>query len=156
MAVKKPSKHTNLRKFVNAPIKILVMARNLYVKGMNECSQHLGAASFGCPTGHLNDLSRSSSLSSSKSGNRDDDYRELVKAAVSNTLKRQQSRKSARKVGRTLSVGFPIIDEEKSCHFEYVKVNVDIFARSRSSPVPKRTIGPLKLGEIENKDSFVS
>ncbi|KAJ8765686.1 hypothetical protein K2173_014808 [Erythroxylum novogranatense] len=149
MSTKKPSIYRNLCKVVKAPIKMLAMAKDVYVRGMTVYSQRLSGVTFGCPTAHqVTPLSRSSSVC--KTSNRGEDYRELVKAAVSkqnveidHNLKRQEPNiNSANKVNRSRSVGIPRIDEDRSFRVEDdFQVNVDLFTRSRSHAVPRRNFG---------------
>ncbi|XVF61387.1 hypothetical protein PTKIN_Ptkin08bG0125100 [Pterospermum kingtungense] len=149
---KKGSKENKLSRYLKAPIRGLLKARDSYVKRMTEYSEGIGYATFmGCPTGQVNStLPRSYSVSSMKSGNGDDDLRELIRAASTRSLgnrvqlellKRQQARQSpTSKMPRSHSVGIGRIDEEKPCDFteDHINVNTDVFPRSRSYAVTKR------------------
>ncbi|KAJ9170543.1 hypothetical protein P3X46_018643 [Hevea brasiliensis] len=162
MATKKPSKQSKLRKFIKAPIRILIKARDIYIKSMTECSDRLGYGTvMGCPTGQVvNHLPKSFSVNSTKSSNHDDDYRQLLRAAstrgLSNrvqldVLQRQQSQspkspntcREANHMPRSHSVGIGRIDEEKPCDFDEddIKVITDVFPRSRSYAVSKTRAG---------------
>ncbi|XWS41747.1 hypothetical protein CRYUN_Cryun17cG0109800 [Craigia yunnanensis] len=152
---KKGSKETKLSRYLKAPIRILIKARDFYIKSMTEYSDRIGYGTvMGCPTGQVNTLPRSYSVSSTKSGNGDDDLRELIRAASTRSLgnkvqldllKRQQARQSPNTAGannmpRSHSVGIGRIDEENPCDFEedHIKVKTDVFPRSRSYAVTKR------------------
>ncbi|XVF59237.1 hypothetical protein PTKIN_Ptkin07bG0260000 [Pterospermum kingtungense] len=158
---KNGSKESKLSRYLKAPIRILIKARDFYIKSMTEYSDRIGYGTvMGCPTGQVNTLPRSYSVSSTKSSNRDDDFRELVRAAStrslgnkvrSELLQRQQARQSpnstvngANNMPRSRSVGIGRIDEDKPCdEFEDdVKVvKTDVFPRSRSYAVTKRKGG---------------
>lgn len=155
---KKASKQSKLSKFIKSPIRILIKARDIYIKSMSECSDRLGYGTvMGCPTGQVvNTLPKSFSVNSTKSSSHDDDYRELLRAASTrglnsrvqlDVLQRQQSRKSlnttaATHMPRSHSVGIGRIDEEKACEFEDdFKVRTDVFPRSRSYAVHRRSSG---------------
>ena len=152
---KKGSKESKLSKYLKAPIRILIKARDFYIKSMTEYSDRIGYGTvMGCPTGQVNTLPRSCSVSSTKSGNGDDDLRELIRAASTRSLgnkvqlellKKQQARQSPNSTGaknmpRSHSVGIGRIDEEKHCDFEedQIKVETDVFPRKRSYAVTKR------------------
>ena len=151
---KKGCKESKLRRYLKAPIRILIKARDFYVKSMTEYSDGVGYATvMGCPTGQVNSLPRSCSVGSTKSGNGDDDLRELIRAASTRSLgnkvqlellKKQQARQSPNSTGaknmpRSHSVGIGRIDEDKPCDFEEdIKVKTDVFPRSRSYAVTKR------------------
>ncbi|EEF37123.1 conserved hypothetical protein [Ricinus communis] len=154
MATKKPvNKQSKISKFIKSPLRILLKARDFYVKSMTEYSDRIGYGTFmGCPTGHVVEtLPKSYSVNSTKSSSRDDDYRELLRAASTRglssrndlgVLQRQQSRKSPNNtranisMPRSHSVGIGRIDEEKACdNFDDIKVKTDVFPRSRSHAV---------------------
>ncbi|CAK7339737.1 unnamed protein product [Dovyalis caffra] len=132
------------------------------MKGMAEYSDQVYVMS--CPTGNLNNLPRSHSVSSTKSNHFDDDYRELLRAASTRSAlgrssnsrinmdvpTRQQQygahQQAATKVAddmpRNRSVAIGRIDEETPSDFDEdqdVKVKTDAFPRSRSYAVTKRT-----------------
>lgn len=77
----KGSKERKLSKYLRAPIRILIKAKDFYVKNMNQYSDGIGYVTvLGCPTGQFNTLPRSYSVgSSTKSAgdNGDDDLKEL-------------------------------------------------------------------------------
>ncbi|WCJ31453.1 hypothetical protein M5689_012948 [Euphorbia peplus] len=142
-------KQRKFSRFMKAPIKLLIKARDFYVKGMNECSDRVGMASvIGCPASGqiVHTLPRSYSVNSSRSSNCDEDYSELLRAAsargLSNNLllQRKQSPNSNKnnKMPRSFSVGIGRIDEDKTCEFDddQIKVKTDrVFPRSRSYAV---------------------
>lgn len=157
---KKPSKESKLKKILKVPLKILTSARDFYMKGMTEYSDQVYVMSN--PTGNLNNMPRSYSVSSSKSNHFDDDYRELIRAASTrSTLGRSNNmdvrarqqyitrdKKSAAEVAdnmsRSRSVAIGRIDEETStCDFDEdqdVKAKTGhVYPRSRSHAVSKRT-----------------
>ncbi|XVF17496.1 hypothetical protein REPUB_Repub10bG0127900 [Reevesia pubescens] len=156
---KKSSKESKLSRYLKAPIKILIKARDFYIKSMTEYSDRIGYGTvMGCPTGQVNALPRSYSVSSTKSSNGDNDLRELIRAAStrslnnkvqSDLLRRQQPRQFPNTTGannmlRSNSVGIGRIDEDKPCDFEeddHIKVKTDVFPRSRSYAVTKRSKG---------------
>lgn len=78
-------KETKLRKYMKVPIKMVVKARDLYIRSMNQLSSHdLGGMSFGSPTAcHVSAPPRSFSASHSQNSARDKEHRmaELVRAA---------------------------------------------------------------------------
>ncbi|XP_050206924.1 uncharacterized protein LOC126656396 [Mercurialis annua] len=163
METKKPtSKQNKFSKFIKVPLKILIKARDFYVKSMTEYSDRIGYGSvMGCPTGHvLNTLPKSYSVNSSRSSTRDDDYRELLRVASVKGLRsttnnfdefqRQQSRKSPIRANlvstngiynlpRSYSVGIGRIDEDRECDSfeEEIKVKPNVFSRSKSYAVSK-------------------
>ncbi|XP_021274749.1 uncharacterized protein LOC110409647 [Herrania umbratica] len=150
---KKASKESKLSRYLKAPLRILIKARDFYIKSMTEYSDRINYGTvMGCPTGQVNTLPRSYSVSSAKSSNGDNDLRELIKAASTRSLgnkvqldllRRQEARQSpvtgANNVPRSRSVGIGRIDEDKPCDFEEdIKVKTDAFPRSRSYAVTKR------------------
>ncbi|XVE82954.1 hypothetical protein DITRI_Ditri16bG0046700 [Diplodiscus trichospermus] len=152
---KKGSKQSKLSRYLKAPIRILIKARDFYIKSMTEYSDRIGYGTvMGCPTGQVNTLPRSYSVSTAKSTDGDEDFRELIRAAStrslgnkvqSELLRRQQARQSpnsstgANNMPRSHSVGIGRIDEDKPCEFEEdIKVMTDVFPRSRSCAVTKR------------------
>ncbi|XP_022773926.1 uncharacterized protein LOC111316178 [Durio zibethinus] len=150
----KGSKESKLSRYLKAPIRVLVKARDFYMKSMTEYSDRLGYGTvMGCPTGQVNTLPRSYSVGSTKSGDGDDDLKELMRVASTRSLgnkvkldllKRQQARQSpnttvTNNLPRSRSVGIGRIDEEKPCDFEedHMKVKTDGFQRGRSHAVTK-------------------
>ncbi|KAF5749680.1 hypothetical protein HS088_TW03G00005 [Tripterygium wilfordii] len=159
-------KGSKLTKLVKAPIRVLIKLRDLYVNSLIECSDRISHDTImGCPTAQaMNTLPRSFSVSSTKSSSsrKDDDFKELIRAASTRSLgdkveldllRRQQTSTIIRKqpnminnnMPRSRSVFVARIDEDKSMDFgddEHVKVNTGVFQRSRSSAV-SRKIGVL-------------
>ncbi|XWS29685.1 hypothetical protein CRYUN_Cryun24cG0051400 [Craigia yunnanensis] len=122
---------------------------------MTEYSDGIGYTTvMGCPTGQVNALPRRCSVCTTKSGNGDDDLRELIRAASTRSLgnkvrldllKTQQARQypnttGANNMPRSHRVRIGRIDKEKPCDFEEdnIKVKTDIFPRSRSYAVTKK------------------
>ncbi|OMO56437.1 hypothetical protein CCACVL1_26550 [Corchorus capsularis] len=162
MSNKKERKESKISRILKAPIRILIKARDFYIKSMTEYSDMLGHGTvLGCPTGQVSTLPRSYSTSSVKSSHGDDDLRELIRAASTRSLgnkiqldlQRQQAAAAARQspnkttggpdnMPRSRSVGIGRIDEDKPCDFEEdVKVKTNVFPRSRSYAVSKRNKG---------------
>ncbi|XP_030532033.1 uncharacterized protein LOC115742077 [Rhodamnia argentea] len=150
---------TKLSKLLKAPMRILVKARDFYVRSLTDCSGHIAYGGFmGCPTSQINTLPRSFSVSSAKP---DEDFRELVRVASLRSLSNRvgsdltetqhvagQSPMAATKnkarmaMPRSFSTGIGRIDEDKPCEFgEDVVVKADVYKRSRSYAPAKRTSG---------------
>ncbi|XP_055805428.1 uncharacterized protein LOC129874202 [Solanum dulcamara] len=149
MSTKKGSKESRIKKCIKAPIRVLIKARDCYVHSLMDCSGKIGYGSvMGVP--QISALPRSFSVNSSISS-RDEDFRELVRIAsrkslvnkMETELLRQKSiAKNVDLVPRSRSVGIGRIDEDKPCDFgEEVKVNTDVFTRSRSCAVSSRKTG---------------
>ncbi|GLT46822.1 hypothetical protein SLA2020_205520 [Shorea laevis] len=147
MSQKQGKKESKLSKCLKLPIRILTRARDFYIKSITECSDWIGhGTTMACPTGHLNTLPRSFSVSSTKSTTGDEDLRELIRAASirslgnkiqADLLQQQQGRQSTDTapyiVLRSQSIGIGRIDEDKPCEFgEDIKVQTTILPRSLS------------------------
>ncbi|KAB5547471.1 hypothetical protein DKX38_010877 [Salix brachista] len=154
---KRSSKESKLKKILKVPLKILTSARDFYMKGLTEYSDQVCVMS--CPTGNLNNMPRSHSVSSTRSNRFDDDYKDLLRAASTRSIlgrsnnmdvrTRQQyitHQKPATEVtgnmSRSRTVAIGRIDEETACDFdedEDVKAKTDrhVYPRSRSSAVSK-------------------
>ncbi|CAN4079804.1 unnamed protein product [Withania somnifera] len=147
------SKESRIKKCMKAPIRVLVKARDYYVHSLLDCSGSIGYGSvMGVP--QISALPRNLSVNSSVSSSRDEDFRELVQIAsrkslvnkVEPELLRQNSlAKNALNINvvpRSRSVAIGRIDEDKPCDFaEEVKMNTDVFTRSRSCAVFSRRTG---------------
>ncbi|KAK4367856.1 hypothetical protein RND71_011648 [Anisodus tanguticus] len=142
----KGSKESRIKKCIKAPIRVLIKARDYYVHSLMECSGRIGYGSaMGVP--QISALPRSFSVNSSVSSSRDEDLRELMRIASRKSLLNRQ--KSLDKNGvnvnvmpRSRSVAIGRIDEDKPYDFgEDVKVNTDVFSRSRSYAVSSRRTG---------------
>ncbi|XP_012488252.1 uncharacterized protein LOC105801544 isoform X1 [Gossypium raimondii] len=144
---KKGSKESKLSRYLKAPIRFLIKAGEFYVKSLTQYSERVGYGTvMGCSTGQLNTFPRSYSVSTTRSGNGDDDLRELIRAASTRSLdnnnrvqldlvRRQQARQSL-KMPRSHSVGIGRIDEDRPCDFdEDIKVNIDYVPRRKSHAV---------------------
>ena len=163
MAKIKGGKESKFTRVMKAPLRALIKARDFYIQSMTQCSGHFDyGAAMGCPTAQVSTLPRSFSVSSTKSTNSTDDFRELVKVASTRSLgdkieldflkKQQLQQQGHRKspvavigsnvLPRSQSVGFDRIDEDKPSEFEEnVKViRTDVYPRSRSYAVHKRTM----------------
>ncbi|GLT62520.1 hypothetical protein SLA2020_351520 [Shorea laevis] len=149
MGKKEAKKESKLWWCVKAPIRILTKLRDFYIQGMNECSGRLDyGIAMGCPTPQISTLPKSFSTNSMRSTTNNEDFRELMRAASTKSLanKVQPAAKSPTTTAppdnfsRSRSVGFGRIDEDKPCEFgEDIKVNTDVYPRSRSYAVNRRT-----------------
>ncbi|KAG6724835.1 hypothetical protein I3842_02G001800 [Carya illinoinensis] len=150
------NKHTRLSRYVKAPIRILIKIREFYVQGMTELSGRFEyGTAMGCPTPQISTLPKSFSTNSARSSNNNEDFRELMRAASTrglgnkvqaDLLRRQQAvgnspaTAAPGNVSRSHSVAFGRIDEDKPCDFEEdIKVNADVYPRSRSYAVARRS-----------------
>ncbi|KAE8704852.1 ARM repeat superfamily protein isoform 1 [Hibiscus syriacus] len=80
-------KGSKVSRYLKAPVKILIKARDLYIKSMTEYSNQIGYGSvIGCPTGQLNTLTRSRSVYSTRPRSSDDNWKELISAASTSSL----------------------------------------------------------------------
>ncbi|KAJ4714695.1 Usher syndrome type-1C protein-binding protein [Melia azedarach] len=161
MSSKKPSKEGNrLTKYVKKSVKMLMKARDCYIQSMSQCSDTVVfSTAMGCPTGHINTLPRSYSVSSTRSS-KDEDFRELLRVASTKSLgkkidlefqKRQQLARQSptpspgtNKMPRSHSTGIGIgrIDEDKPCDFEddlKARPGANLYPRSKSYAVSRRT-----------------
>ncbi|KAK8673079.1 hypothetical protein V6N13_111435 [Hibiscus sabdariffa] len=135
---RKVTKESKLGRYLKAPIRILIMARDLYIESMAEYSERVSFGTLmGCPTGQVNGLSRSYSVGSKKSINRDDDLRELIRAA---STRSSRNKVQLEHQGRR-SVGIGRIDEDKPCEFED-EVYTGVFPRSTTTygVIKKKTV----------------
>lgn len=145
-------KERKLSRYMKAPIRILIKVRDFYIRSMTECSARLDyGTAFGCPTPQISPLPRSFSTNSAKSSS-NEDFRELVRAASTRSLrnkaksdllpKKQVSNSpvaAANHMPRSRSVAIGRIDEDSPCEFEEdIKVNTDGYPRSRSYAVSRR------------------
>ncbi|KAM3286091.1 hypothetical protein CQW23_05350 [Capsicum baccatum] len=147
------NKESRIKKCIKAPIRILSKARDCYVHSLMDCSGKIGYGSvIGVP--QISALPRSFSTNSSVSSSCDEDFRELVRIASRKSLVRKVEadllrQKSLAKnavnvnaVPRSRSAAIGRIDEDKPCDFgDDVKVNTDVFTRSRSCAVASRRTG---------------
>lgn len=152
-----------LRRMRKSFVRILTKLRDSYMQGMTECSGKFEyGAVMACPTVPLsvNSIPRSYSVSSTKSSSENEDFRELVRAASTRSLRgkvdadllSKQSRSSMAGGGRvpnnnmprSQSVGIGRIDEDSPCEFQGdIKVNTDLYPRSRSYAISKRSINAI-------------
>ncbi|KAB2036848.1 hypothetical protein ERO13_D03G029900v2 [Gossypium hirsutum] len=123
----KVTKESKLSRYLKAPIRFLIKARDVYIKSMSEYSERIGfGTTMGCPTGQVNALPRSYSVGSTKSINADEDLRELIRAASIRSSRdkarldlhrRQPARTGANRMPRSHSVVIGRINEDKPCEF---------------------------------------
>ncbi|XP_057501670.1 uncharacterized protein LOC130785505 [Actinidia eriantha] len=151
---KKARKESKISRYFKAPFRVLAKAHDFYINSLIQCA---GRAEFGGamtgPTAQVSSsLPKSFSVNSSKASD-DEDLRDLIRAASTRSLsnkvqlellRRQQFPVAAVEVvPRSQSAGIGRIDEDKPCEFEEgdVKVNTDVYPRSKSYAVSKRTTG---------------
>jgi hypothetical protein len=151
MGNKEGKKESKLRWCIKAPLRILIKMRDLYIQGMNECSGRLDyGMPMGCPTPQISTLPKSFSTNGTRSTANNEDFRELMRAASTRSLGNYKVHHQVAKsptttappdhFSRSRSVGFGRIDEDKTCDFgEVIKVNTDVYPRSRSYAVNRRT-----------------
>ncbi|XP_057504518.1 uncharacterized protein LOC130787987 [Actinidia eriantha] len=149
---KKERKESKISRFFKAPFGVLSKFHDFYINSLTQCA---GRAEFGGamagPTAQVSSsLPKSFSVSSSKASD-DEDLRDLIRAASTRSLtnkvhlellRRQQSPVAdVEVVPRSQSAVIGRIDEDKSCEFEEedVKVNTDVYPRSKSYAVSRRT-----------------
>ncbi|KAL4379258.1 hypothetical protein GQ457_02G015380 [Hibiscus cannabinus] len=139
---RKVTKESKLGRYLKATIRVLIKARDLYIESMAEYSERVSFGTLmGCPTGQVNGLSRSYSVGSgsgsTKSINRDDDLRELIRAA---STRSSRNKVQLEHQGRR-SVGIGRIDEDKPCEFED-EVITGVFPRSTTTygVIKKKTV----------------
>ncbi|KAK7321629.1 hypothetical protein VNO77_32457 [Canavalia gladiata] len=141
-----------LMRIMCSPIRALVKARDMYVRSITNCGQHM---SYGNPVdaaGRFSALSRSQSAATSRSED-SDDFSELMRIASARTLanridmdlvlKQQQQQQQANSKGlpKSSSVGMARIDEEKPYDSEGgVAFVSDNYPRSKSYAVGKRNL----------------
>ncbi|XP_031115054.1 uncharacterized protein LOC116019101 [Ipomoea triloba] len=146
---------------IKAPIRVLMRARDFYIRSLSDCSGKFGSGAVdvvGGPAPHIYSLPRSFSVASSASSV-EEDMRELIRIASTKSLggkveaeilrRRQQpslrSGSSAAGGGgmrnvlpRSHSVAVGRIDEDKPCDFGDIKVVPVAYPRSRSCAVSGR------------------
>lgn len=96
---KKTSKESKLSKYLKAPIRILIKAKDLYISTMAECSDRISYGSvMGFPTGQAvqypTTLPKSFSTGSTRSSTSNEDFRELVRAASTKSQYNTSSKSS--------------------------------------------------------------
>lgn len=154
MGNNKANKERKLGWYMKAPIRILIKIRDFYLQGITQCSGTFDyGVAMGCPTPNISTLPKSFSTNSTKSSN-NDDYNELLRVASTRSvgsnniqqdpLRKQQVTKSPMtgpdNMSRSRSVNIGRIDEDEPCEFEEdVKVNTDVYPRSRSYAVSRRS-----------------
>ncbi|XP_027348484.1 uncharacterized protein LOC113860054 [Abrus precatorius] len=133
-------KESYLSRYMKAPFRFLMKARDMYVRGMIECSTHFSYVnvSMGCPSGQVCTLPRSFSVNSETN---DDDFNELVRAASLKSF--GDRRQPVIKVPRSRSVAIGRIDEDKPCDFgdDMIKLKPHIYPRSRSYAIRRGGAG---------------
>ena len=113
---------------INAPVRLLRKARDMYVRKMSDYADRMSYVDFGCPGGQFSGLPRSfSSASSMRSSSGEEDLQDLIRAAsarafgdridVDAILKQQLGRGRSALLGpkvlpKSCSVGMGRIDED--------------------------------------------
>ncbi|KAK4712072.1 hypothetical protein R3W88_006585 [Solanum pinnatisectum] len=138
-------KESRIKKCIKAPIKILIKARDCYVRSLTNCSGRMGYGSAigSCPAfTQISSLPRRFSANSSASSG-DDDFRELMRISsrknhveLENVRQKSLDKKGRNVVPRNRYVAIGRIDEEEPSDFgEEVRVSTDVYPRSRSYAV---------------------
>ncbi|KAF3640077.1 hypothetical protein T459_06626 [Capsicum annuum] len=143
-------KESRIKKCIKAPMRILIKARDCYVRNLTNCSGRIGYGGAS-GMGSCGAFTQVSSLPRSFSGNSsvssgDEDFRELMRISSVRTrvelemLRRKSLAKNGTNVvPRTRSVAIGRIDEEGPCDFdEEGEVCTDVYPRSRSCAVSSR------------------
>ncbi|KAH9712318.1 hypothetical protein KPL71_020006 [Citrus sinensis] len=159
MSSEKRNKEGNnkLSRYLKAPVKMLIKARDFYIRSITACSDSVVFSSAGgVPIGSVNTLPRSYSTNSSRSSRGDEDFRELVRANSMKILASQnqighlefhRTKNQAAAAGKNhmlrsnSSAAIGRIDEDKPCDFEddlQMKPAV-VFPRSKSYAVSRRS-----------------
>ncbi|XP_027770785.1 uncharacterized protein LOC107010611 [Solanum pennellii] len=122
----KANKVSRTKKCMKAPIRILIKARDCYVRSLTNCSGRMGygGAIGSCPAfTQISSSSRSFSVNSSASSD-GDDFRELIRISsrkkhveLENVRRISLDRKGMNVVPRTRYVAIGRIDEEEPCDF---------------------------------------
>ncbi|CAK9184134.1 unnamed protein product [Ilex paraguariensis] len=150
----KPARKENTitRRFLKGPIRVLIRAKDFYIQSLWGCAGHVSYGTVVGPMPYVNTtLPRSFSVHSTASN--DEDFRELMRIASTRNLgnkiemelrQRQSPMAGANVVPRSQSVAVGRIDEDKPCEFgEEINVKTNVYPRSRSYAVSKRTRGML-------------
>ncbi|KAK1301072.1 hypothetical protein QJS10_CPB13g00097 [Acorus calamus] len=143
---KSTSSQNRFVRYMKAPLRALVRARDFYVKSMTGCAGRAQyGAVVGCPGMAMSTLPRSFSTNSyGGRSNDDEDYSELVRVAsikkVADSL-RAKSGGGVRGVPRSRSVAIGRIDEDKTYDGEEVvgAAAARKYPRSRSQAVWRGT-----------------
>ncbi|XP_060195668.1 uncharacterized protein LOC132624922 [Lycium barbarum] len=143
----KAKKESGFKKCIKAPMRVLIKARDCYVRSLTDCSGRIGYGSAigSCPAvTYISSLPRSFSVNSSVSSG-DEDLRELMRIASTRNLVNKVELEPLRQksvVPRTRSVAIGRIDEDEPCDFgddvmasPVILVNTDVYPRSRSYAV---------------------
>lgn len=145
MRCKKQSQNKLVR-IMASPIRALGKARDMYVRSITNCGQHVSYYGGGDPTEGAGRFSRSHSVATStRSEVVSEDYAELLRAASARTLanridmdlvlKQQQHANSSKgnNLPKSSSVGMARIEEDKP--YDSEKGVTDSYPRSRSYAV---------------------
>ncbi|KAK4383701.1 hypothetical protein Sango_2751500 [Sesamum angolense] len=85
MSAKRIRTESRFARYMRGPVKALARARDLYVRSLSGCADHVHCAdSMGFPAPHFESLPRSFSTNSSYS--KDEDLKELVRIASTRSL----------------------------------------------------------------------
>ncbi|CAJ2643882.1 unnamed protein product [Trifolium pratense] len=152
----KEQKQNKIVRIITTPIRVLGKARDMYVRSITKCGNNMNYSNPIDPTGRFENLPRSYSAVTSRSGGGDnsEDFNELMRAASARTLvnridmdmvlKQHQQETTSRPVSsnglpKSVSVGMGRIDEEKAGDLGEgdVPVVTNSYPRSRSYAVGK-------------------
>lgn len=154
----KEQKQNKIVRIITTPIRVLGIAKDMYVRSITKCGNNMN---YSNPTGRFENLPRSYSAVTSRSGGGGDneDFAELMRAASARTLgnridmdlvlKQQQQQLEPKPVSsnglpKSVSVGMGRIDEEKPSDDDIAEGDVPVVAnsypRSRSYAVGKRNV----------------
>ncbi|KAL0424111.1 UNVERIFIED_CONTAM: hypothetical protein Sradi_0945900 [Sesamum radiatum] len=93
MSAKRIRTESRFARYMRGPVKALARARDLYVRSLSGCADHVHCAdSMGFPAPHFESLPRSFSTNSSYS--KDEDLKELVRIASTRSLPEKWRRSS--------------------------------------------------------------
>ncbi|WJX35301.1 hypothetical protein P8452_23314 [Trifolium repens] len=155
----KEQKQNKIVRIITTPIRVLGKARDMYVRSITKCGNNMNYSNPIDPTGRFENLPRSYSAVTSRSGggggDNSEDFAELMRAASARTLvnridmdmvlKQHQQETTSRPVSsnglpKSVSVGMGRIDEEKDSDLGDgdIPVVTNSYPRSRSYAVGKR------------------
>ncbi|GAU31162.1 hypothetical protein TSUD_315870 [Trifolium subterraneum] len=155
----KEQKQNKIVRIITTPIRVLGKARDMYVRSITKCGNNMNYSNPIDPTGRFENLPRSYSAVTSRSGGGDnsEDFTELMRAASARTLvnridmdmvlKQHQQETTSRPVSsnglpKSVSVGMGRIEEEKASDLGEGDVPdvTNFYPRSRSHAVGKRNV----------------
>jgi len=135
--MKSGSGGSKLMRIMGSPIRALGKARDMYVRSITNCGQHMNY--YGDPMEGAGRFARSHSVAASsvRSEVSDEDYAELVRVASARTTLENRIRVS-KVLPKSSSVGMVRIDEDKAVESDGgAAFAADLYPRSRSYAVAK-------------------